>query len=145
VSIKTLLFVLFLYVCLVWVGAHYCTLAPSCLEFGFRWTALGLIAVLAFVIGARILGWWRLWRAKSAIRPAAAAKPTPMVHEDDAALAALITEANAGLAAAPGYAERRGRAPLSGMPLYLLIGPEASGKTSTLLNSGWSRSCLLGK
>jgi len=38
-----------------------------------------------------------------------------------------------------------GRAPLSGMPLYLLIGPEASGKTSTLLNSGLEPQLLAGQ
>jgi len=41
VSIKTLLFVLFLYVCLVWVGAALLHSGPELLEFGFRWTALG--------------------------------------------------------------------------------------------------------
>jgi len=142
VTIKTLLFSLFLYVCLVWVGAVYWQAGA---EFGLRWTAIGLIAVLAFIIAARLFGWWRLWRAKAAARPIAPAKSAPPIHEDDAALAALIAEANATLAKAPAYAGKRESTPLSGMPLYLLIGPEASGKTSTFLNSGLEPQLLAGQ
>jgi type VI secretion system protein ImpL len=144
VTIKTLFFSLFLYVCLVWVGAFY--LQPNDLvHFGLQWTAIGLILVLAFIIGARLFGWWRLWRAKAAVRPAAPVRPAPMAHEDDAALAALIAEANTNLAKAPAYAGKRGTIPLSGMPLYLLIGPEGSGKTSTFVNSGLDPQLLAGQ
>src|SRR5439155_22757567 len=111
-----------------------------------RWTAVGLMARLVFVIGARLLSWWRLRRArKASVRPTGPAKPMPVVHEDDAALAALIAEANATLAKAPGYAGKLGRTPLSGLPLYLLIGPEGSGKTSTFINSGLEPQLLAGQ
>src|SRR5215831_12348599 len=103
------------------------------------------MAALAFIIGARLFGWWRLWRIKAAARPAAPAKPAPMVHADDAALAALIADANAALAKAPGYALARGRAPLSGLPLYLLIGPQGAGKTTTFVNSGVEPHLLAGE
>ena len=143
-TIKTLLFSLFLYVCLAWVGAAY--LRPDeILHFGLLWTAIGLIVVLAFIIGARLFGWWRLSRAKAAARPAAHVRPAPMVHEDDAALAALIAEANANLAKSPAYAAKQVTTPLSGMPLYLLIGPEGSGKTSTFVNSGLEPQLLAGQ
>ena len=60
-TIKSLFFCLFLYVCLVWVGSAYLnTGADNILHYGLLWTAIGLIAVLAFIIGARLFGWWRL-------------------------------------------------------------------------------------
>jgi type VI secretion system protein ImpL len=143
---KSLLFALFLYVCLVWVGALYWYEGPQVTKFGFFWTAAGLIAVLVFLAGSHLWGWWRLWRARAGVRPAAvAARPAPAVHEDDAALTVLIAEANASLAKAPGYVGKRGKTPLSGLPLYLLIGPEGSGKTSTFLNSGIEPVLLAGQ
>jgi len=145
VTIKILLLILFLCVCLVWVGAAYLHPGPEFREFGLLWTAVVLMAFLVLVIGARLFGWWRLWRAKAAVRPVAPTKPAPMVHEDDAALAALIAEANAALAKAPSYSGARGKTPLSGLPLYLLIGPVGAGKTSTFLNSGVEPQLLAGQ
>jgi type VI secretion system protein ImpL len=58
---------------------------------------------------------------------------------------ALVAEANAALAKAPSFAGRRDGALLSTMPLYLLIGPEGSGKTSTFLNSGLEPQLLAGQ
>ncbi len=143
-TIKSLLFLLFLYICLVWVGAAYLHSGPTFQEFGLRWTAIGLIAVLAFIAGSHLFGWWRRWRARPA-RPAAAPKPEPVIHEDDSALAALIAEANTTLAKAPAYADKRTPAPLYRLPLYLLIGPEGSGKTNTFLNSGVEPQLLAGQ
>ena len=144
-TIKSLLFCLFLYVCLVWVGAAYLNTGPDIQHYGLLWTAIGLIAVLAFIIGARLFGWWRLWRAKAAARPAPVAKSVPAVHPDDEAMSALVAEANAALAKAPSLAGRRVPASLSTMPLYLLIGPEGSGKTSTFLNSSIEPQLLAGQ
>jgi type VI secretion system protein ImpL len=145
VTIKSLLFFLFLYVCLVWVAAAYWHSGRGLRDFGLFWTGVGLIVVLAFIIGARLFYWWRLWRAKAAIRPVAPPKPRQIIHEDDAALAALIGEANATLAKAPAYASDREGRPLSRLPLYLLIGPESSGKTSTFVNSGLDPQLLAGQ
>ena len=144
-TIKSLLFCLFLYVCLVWVGAGYLNTGPDIVNYGLLWTAIGLIAVLAFIIGARLFGWWRLRRAKAAARPTPAMKPVPSIHPDDEAMTALIAEANAGLAKAPSLVGRRGGASLGTMPLYLLIGAEGSGKTSTFLNSGTEPQLLAGQ
>ncbi len=144
-TIKSLLFSLFLYVCLVWVAAAYLHSGRELREFGLLWTAVGLIVLLAFIVGARLFNWWRLWRAKAAVRPAVPAKPAKTVHEDDTALAALIAEANASLAKAPAYAGNGGGTPLYGLPLYLLIGPEGSGKTSTFVNSGLDPQLLAGQ
>jgi type VI protein secretion system component VasK len=137
VTIKSFFFCLFLYVCLVWVGsAYWNTGSDNIQHYGLLFTAIGLIAVLAFIIGARLFGWWRLSRAKAAARPAPPTKSVTPVHPDDEAMSALVAEANAALAKAPSLAGKRDGALLSAMPLYLLIGPEGSGKTSTLLN--WS-------
>lgn len=144
-SIKSLLFVLFLCLCLVWVGAALLHPGPEFQRFGLLWTAYLLIASLSLIIGVRLFGWWRLWRSRAAARPAAPSKPLPVVHEDDAALAALLAEANAALARAPGYAGVGGEAPLSRLPIYLLIGPEGAGKTSTFLHSGVEPQALAGQ
>src|SRR5450432_753232 len=103
-TIKAILFCLFLYVGLVWVGAAYWFSGEDIRHYGLLGTGLGLLLVLVLVIGARLLGWWRLWRAKAAVRPAAAAKPVAVVHPDDEALAALIAEANAALGKLPAFA-----------------------------------------
>src|SRR5205814_9987228 len=107
---KSLIFALFLYVSLVWVGAVYLYSGPKIQEFGLLWTIIGLIALLAIIAGARLWGWWRHWRATSPDRPAVATKPAPLIREDDAALAAQVAEANANPAKAPAYANREGRA-----------------------------------
>src|SRR6185312_12414264 len=133
-AIKSLLFCLFLYVALAWVGAAYLYQGPDIMHYGLLWTALGLIAVLVLIIGARVFGWWRLWKAKAAARPAAVPKAAAAVNPEDEPMAALLAEANAALAKAPAFAGSK--APLSTLPLYLIIGPEGSGKTSTFINSG---------
>lgn len=144
-TIKSVLFILFLCLCLIWVGAAYLHPGPEFLSFGLRWTAWLLIATLVLIIGGRLFGSWRQWRAKAGLRPAPRPKPAPIVHEDDAALAALIADANAALIKAPNYSAQRGKAPLSGLPLYLLIGPEGSGKTTTFINSGLEPQLLAGQ
>ena len=143
-TIKTLLFCLCLYVALGWVWAAYRYSGKDFEQFGLLWTAGGLVALLVGIVGARLFNWWRLRRARQAARPPAPAQPAPKVHEDDATLARLISEASANLAKAPGYVPRA-TSPLSGMPLYLLIGPEGCGKTSTFLNSGLEPKLLAGQ
>ena len=53
-TIKVILFCLFLYVCLVWVGAYYLYTGAEAQHFGLQWTAIGLISILVIIIGARI-------------------------------------------------------------------------------------------
>ena len=71
-------------------------------------------------------------------------KPVQPVHEDDAALATLIAQANTVLGKGPAATGGQGKS-LSSFPLYLLIGPEGSGKTSTFLNSGVEPQLLAGQ
>jgi type VI secretion system protein ImpL len=143
VTIKTLLFLLFLYICLVWVGAAY--LYPDGVrEFGLKWTGIGLIAVFVFIVGGHLLNWWRRWRAMPRPqRQKDSPKPAVVVHEDEAALAAALAEANTALAKAPGYTGQRD--PIYGLPWRLLIGPQGSGKTSTFLNSEVEPKLLAGQ
>jgi type VI secretion system protein ImpL len=96
-------------------------------------------------MATRLFSWWHLWRVKAATRPPAPKKPALTVHEDDAAFAALIAAANAALAKAPNYAGSSGKSPLSRLPLYLLIGPEGAGKTTTFLNAGVEPQLLAGE
>ena len=135
-SIKSLLLFLFLYVCLVWVGAAILKEGPEIRQFGLFWTAAGLIAVLAWIVIAWLWGWFRIARARAAAKPKTTPKGPAAIglHEDDAALLALIQEAKISLAKATGAGAQRTR--LADLPLYLLVGPENSGKTSTFLNSG---------
>ena len=144
-TIKSLLFCLFLYVCLAWVGAAYLYQGPDITHYGLLWTALGLIAVLALIIGSRVYSWWRLRRAQAASRPAPAAKPAPTANPEDEPLATLLREANTVLAKAPSFAGARTKAPLRALPWYLLIGSEDSGKTSTFLNAGLEPQLLAGQ
>jgi type VI secretion system protein ImpL len=145
--VKGIFFSLVLYIALAWVGAAYLFTGPEIVHHGLLWTAIGLIAVLAFSILSRLFGWWRLWRAKAAARPAApaavpAAEPA---HPDDQAMVVLLAEANQALANAPSFQAKGRSTPLASLPLYLLVGPDGSGKTSAFLNSGLEPQLLAGQ
>jgi type VI secretion system protein ImpL len=149
-TIKSLLFLLFLYICLVWVGAAYLYSGPELTRTGLLWTGAGLLALISFIILSRLIGWWRIWRIrKSAKASAAAPKPPEVVHEDDAALTALLAEADANLAKLAGRATKTTTTPLSGRPVYFLVGPEGAGKTSTFiqafLNAGVTPQLIAGQ
>jgi len=145
-TIKGLLFYLCVYLSLVWVLALYQHVHSNrdLIEFGLRWTAIGLGMLFVIVIAARLFAWYRLSQARAKTRTPPVPNPKPAIHEDDAALTALIAEANATLAKAPAYAGTQ-EEPLFSLPLYLLIGPEGSGKTSTFLNSDLEPQLLAGQ
>ncbi|MBV9403736.1 MAG: type VI secretion system membrane subunit TssM, partial [Acidobacteriaceae bacterium] len=109
------------------------------------WTAAGLGAVLALILLSRLLVWGRMLRARAAARPRRAAKAVPPVDEDEAAVSALLKEANATLSRAAAYARKHDDSPISSLPLYLLIGPEGSGKSTTFFNSGLEPQLLAGE
>ena len=132
-TIKSLLFLLFLYICLVWVGAGYLHPAAGVVNFGLKWTGIGLITLFVFIVGSHVLGWWRRWRATPKQQKKRPPKEQPVVHEDDRAIALAIAEANAALAQAPEYANQRN--PIYRLPWRFLIGPGGSGKTSLFVNS----------
>jgi type VI secretion system protein ImpL len=145
VTIKYWVFILFLCLCLVWAVAAFNQSGTEILQFGLRWTIIVLAAALALILITRLFGLWRVWRAKAASRPVAPPKPAAAVHEDDAALAALIGDANAALAKSANYRDQSGKSPLSRLPLFLLIGPAGGGKTTTFLNSGIEPHLLAGE
>jgi len=144
VSIKTLLFLLFLYVCLVWVAAFGLHSGPEIEPFGLLWTAVGIIAVLAFVILSWAWGAWRLYRAKVRQRPPAPPKPVQKANPEDVAVESLIRDANTALARISAVGNSRAGADLRRLPLYLLTGPSGSGKTSTFANAGFEPHWLAG-
>jgi len=144
VTFKSLFFTLFLLVALAWVAAAI-WYRPELLDQGLVGTAIALVVVLVLLVFSRALGWWRLWRARVAAKPA---KPKPAaepIHPDDQALITLIAEANIELAKHPSFAGKRHSNPLSAFPVYLLVGPEGSGKTSAFLNSGLEPQLLAGQ
>jgi type VI secretion system protein ImpL len=148
VSIKILLFILFLYVSLVWVAAVGLHSGPEIQTFGLFWTAVGIAAILAFVLLSRIYSVWKIYRARPR-KQKIAAKPLQqkVVHPEDAALQALLAQANATLARipVPAGATRQAKIDIRLLPLYFLAGPEGSGKTSTFANSGLEATLLAGR
>jgi type VI secretion system protein ImpL len=145
VTVKSLFFSLLLYISLAWVGAAYLFTGPEIVHRALLWTAIGLILVLALVIASRLFIWWRQWRARRAARPAPLQPAAAPVHPDDQAMLALIAEANSVLAKAPSLSGKSGGRSVSSFPLYLLVGPEGSGKTSAFLNSGLEPQLLAGQ
>ncbi len=53
-TIKTLFFALFLYVCLVWVWALRTYSGEELKSFGYLWTAVGIAALLVMILAARL-------------------------------------------------------------------------------------------
>jgi len=144
VSIKTLLFLLFLYVGLVWVAAFGLRSGPEIEPFGLLWTAVGIIAVLAFVILSWGWGAWRLYRARARQKPAPPPKPIQKVDPENNAIEALLRDANSALSKISALGISRANADFKRLPLYLLIGPSGSGKTSTFANAGFEPHWLAG-
>ena len=59
-TFKSILFCLFLYVCLVWVGAYYFYSGERVQQVGLLWTGAGLLVVLILILASRLVGLWRL-------------------------------------------------------------------------------------
>jgi type VI secretion system protein ImpL len=146
-SIKGLFFSLVLYISLIWVAAAklHSASTQKMRDFGLLWTAVGLSAVLAFIIGSHALGWIRVWRARKAARPKPLLKPEPALHADDPGLSELLAEAEQALAKIAPPSPQASTARFGGLPLFLLIGPDDSGKTSTVLHSGTDPQLLAGQ
>src|SRR4051794_26767403 len=144
-TLKSILFGLFLYVSLVWVGAVYLYSGPKVEQFGLLWTAVALIGLLSIFIVSKVWNWIRVLRNRAALKPRRVKPLPPPVSEEEAAISALIAEANAKLGKRVEYVSEPGASPLSTLPLYLLVGPEGSGKTNTFSNSGLEPQLLAGE
>jgi type VI secretion system protein ImpL len=145
-TIRRLLLILFLYIFLVWIVAYLLNPDDSrrFVEAGLLWTAVGVAVLLLGVIVERIVSWWLARRAERAGKPPAPRPSRKIVHEDDAALASLLKEADERLAQAPGPP---GTKPLKALdlPLYLVIGPEGAGKTAVMHHCGMEPALLSGQ
>jgi type VI secretion system protein ImpL len=146
-TIRGTIFLLVLYILLVWVLVFLFfgqAGEEQVVRQGLLWTAAGIGALLAWLIFERILGWWRLRRARAKAKPAPAQPVAPRpLHDDDAALISLIAEADNRLAQAPGSAGQVRR--VADLPLYLLLGPQGSGKTALMQNAGIDAVLLAGQ
>ena len=141
--IRRLLFILFLYILLVWLIVFYFYHPDTSvvLDKGLLWTAGGVAALLVWLVADWVLGWWRVRRAQRPATPVvrtAAAAPT---HEDDTALLNLLREADQRLAQAPDAPAAKAL----DLPLYLILGPEAVGKTAVVSNGGIEPTLLAGQ
>lgn len=144
-SIKILLLVLFLYTLLAWGVAFYID-PEDFVHRGLLYTLIGIGAMLAYVLGSAFLGWVRVLRLKRAARPApipaAGPQATPQ-HPDVTALQQLLGEARQRVAES--LPVRTDEDALAALPLYLLVGPESSGKTSAVIQSGLDARLLAGQ
>ncbi len=143
-TIRRMLFLLFLYTLLVWLVVIYLFRDAgweTILQKGLLWTAFGVGALMAWLFLERLVNWWQLRRARRKLQPAPEARSERPVHEDDTALSSLIAEADDRLARAAGAPRRRVR----DLPIYLLIGQEGAGKTSVLHNAGIDAQLLAGQ
>ena len=143
-TIRKLLFILFLYILLVWIIAAYLHSSDlaALKDLGFLWTAVGVAALLIGVLLERVFSWWRTRQAQKTAKPAQAAARPNVLQEDDAALLNLIKEADLRLAQAPGAV---GATSVLDLPLFLAVGPERAGKTAVIQNSGLDPSLLAGQ
>src|SRR4051812_4906941 len=121
-SIRAILFLLFLYVALAWVvvallGVQEGVGTPLIIQRGLLWTAIGIAVVFVWLIAQQIFGWWRLHRARAKAKPPVPEPVARRVHDDDAAFAALIADADEKLARAPDGSGRRVR----DLPMYLIV------------------------
>jgi len=145
-TIRRLLFLLFLYVLLVWIVAAYLFFGDSrkLISQGLLWTAIGIASLLIWLILERLIGWWRLRRSQNQAKPVPKAAQPVQMHEDDAALINLLREADQRLAAAPSASGAKVTRALD-LPLYLIVGPERAGKTAIFQNSGIEPTLLAGQ
>lgn len=147
-SIRGVLLILFLYLGLAWAGAAAWfvyregdaagLLSSGFIPSGLLLTVVGFALLLVVIIGSWVIQSVRLWRERRRSRPKPAAVDEPRGWDSDpASLRGLLGEAAARLNASerfPGKAADPLRL-LSGMPLYLVVGGEGSGKTSIVANT----------
>jgi len=86
-TIRRLLFLLFLYILLVWIVAAYLFFGDprKLITQALLWMAIGIASLLVWLILERLIGWWRLRRSQNQAKPVSTTAPPVQMHEDDAA------------------------------------------------------------
>jgi len=157
-SVKGILLILFLYLALVLTAVtswHFSsTPAGGSLDIGgiaqdsLRYAAYGIGTLLALIIGSWGFAQLKSLRSRSPTPKAqpVPAKTQPKLSEDVRGLQDLLQEAAKRLKSSrkfsPGSDENL---VFSGMPVYLIVGPEGVGKTSIVINSGLEPELLAGQ
>ena len=144
VSIKALLFGLFLYVCLVWVAVAYWHSGLGhrpVLDRDRPDRAPGLSDSCRGSPGGGGCGRPARPLVRRPRRPAAA----PVVTRTTPRSPRCWKKPTRRWPKHPAIAPERGKMPLCELPVYLLIGPEGSGKTSTFINSSVEPQLLAGQ
>ncbi|MCC7155792.1 MAG: hypothetical protein IT161_14550, partial [Bryobacterales bacterium] len=142
---RSIFLILLLYFLLAWIWSARSFSGAAIIDHGLLWSAAGVGAVLALVIGYWCFIWIRQWAVRRANRPRKTVDKAPEAEPaDHAALRRLMAEATARLRASPDYGMGR-PVRLYDLPVTLLAGPPGAGKTSTLLNSGVEPHLLAGQ
>jgi len=133
-TIRRLLFVLFLYLLLVWlmVGLRHSGDTKALIDAGLRWSAVGVGILLACVIFEKVFEIWR--DRKSLPKPQnVPVSANAGSQEDDRAFASLIREADQRMTTAAGPSATRQNHG-NNLPVFLVVGPERVGKTAIIQN-----------
>jgi type VI secretion system protein ImpL len=144
-----LLLVIFLvYAILVWLLA-FLAFPDSALLVGLILTVCGLTVLLVYILIARLTSKLSSAPAPAATSPEApppAASRAAGVRDDDVeSISSLMAEANDRLIKSPRLASSKVRPSVTGLPLYLLLGAEGSGKSSLFLASELDPELLAGE
>ena len=153
--ISLLLFLL--YEILVVLGCRYLVSEDNFLLAVVLLSALGLTIFIVYILVSRLTRHMGGGGHAGAPAPGGAAgggaqnaPPPPPVSasgpdpEIDAVLG-LIAEANTRLAQSPTLSSRRIRTSVTNLPMYLLVGPEGAGKTTTFLGAALEPELLAGQ
>ena len=141
---KIVVAILFLvYLLCVWVGAFLWG-EDLTIVIGLVLTACGATILVVYILVSR------LSQASKPAAPEGQQQATPAPAPEPAGrdwpeLKALLAEANQRLANSPTLASQHTKATLKDFPMYLLLGAEGSGKTSTFVNSGLEPELLAGQ
>ncbi len=148
--ILVLLGLFLLFELLVWAFAYAVLSDTNRILFDTVLTACGMtvLAVYVMIWRAVVRGTWAgppapATPVSSPAEPVAAKLTTS--SEDDQAMAALIAEANERLSKSPSLASQRLETTVDRLPLYLLLGFDGVGKTSTFVSADISPELLSGK
>src|SRR4051794_32528111 len=99
-TIRGLIFLLFLYLLLAWLLVFYVYSGAGSGEIvqrGVLWSAIGVAALMLWLIVERVLNWGRSRAARKVRTPLPQPAAKLPIHEDDAAFAGLIAEADSNL------------------------------------------------